>query len=682
MSPLFGKKCTVCDFVNNSDARYCSKCGSPLAGGTGKKCSVCGADNANDATFCKKCGRPLAANEEAELHGNHWARRDNDFAIKINVSDLPGLLSKKLEVEIGTQALIVSNSTAQEILPPGVYTLDSVGKTVANWLSGVPKTVTALLVETSPKEIVIPIQNRFTSDPLPISLSMRIVVEVENASKFLVSALSNRERYSTDDLKAYIEPEIAYTANKYLQDHTLEQLVENPSTRKELELAVEEALRITFAQYGLKLVFLRTVEMDLETFDKIKGIKGKYSLIVEEGLAELNGKEDVLELQKSVDLFDLAERTSKIEKDEKLAELNRRIHQAALSSKMDDVRSEADFEKFLDSIDREKLLAKKDREDLLRGWREEAEDHDRARAFLLAKTEVDEKFQLRAIEIKSTGELAVQEQDFRLELERKRAGLSIQIEEEKWQADIRRRKMYDDLEKAEAEDDIDLLIKLKKEKMLLENQEAELAMNRRLAEARANIDMEIARQDAEHKRELERLDKLSTLGTEALIAASSVEQGKILQDLKRTELLKGMSEEQILAMAAEKSPELGRVFEEKYRAIAEGKADQREREMYEKLLASNQNSQQVLLDLQKDAMDRLQQMSQHNIDAIKDVSSSFANGSGTVIIGGPMGGSVIRTSKSGVTDSYETKTCPSCGRQVAVDSRFCEFCGNVFKDVK
>ncbi|MHC1783637.1 MAG: hypothetical protein AB9891_12935 [Anaerolineaceae bacterium] len=86
------------------------------------------------------------------------------------------------------------------------------------------------------------------------------------------------DRYSLEDLRNYVEPEVAAVTDAYLRKHTLEQLVENPDTRKEMELAVEEALRTTFRQYGLKLVFLRTVELNLEAYDKIKGVKGKYSL--------------------------------------------------------------------------------------------------------------------------------------------------------------------------------------------------------------------------------------------------------------------------------------------------------------------------------------------------------------------------------------------------------------------
>jgi hypothetical protein len=703
MSPLFGKKCSACGFENSNDAKYCARCGAPLTASSGRKCGVCGTDNRSDAMFCRECGRPLNANENAEIRGNHWARREGDFAARIEISDLPGLLNKNLEVEAGTQALVYANGTPQEILPPGMYRMDSIGKTISHWISGVPKSATVLLVDAAPTEMVVQISNRFTSNPLPLSLSMRLIVEVENVGKFLFAALRGRERYSIEDLRQYLEPEVASAADNYLRQHTLEQLVQNPSTRSEFELAVEEALRVTFQHYGLRLVSLRTVELDLEAYDKIKGIKGKYSLIVEEGEAELNGQKALADLHNQIDLQKLAEDTARVELEEKKVDIYQRMRRTVMADKMNEVNNDRDFEKFMDEIDREKLLSKKEHDELLQGWKEAAEDHDRSRAFLLAKADLEENYQLRAIEIKNNADLTIQEQDYQMEIERKRVDLSLQIEEQKWQFELRKRQAQDDYENKKREADfkwqqtvndqdwidaqkaVDLLLYKHRQEQVLsfEKEEHDLKIN--LDRDRAEVDNQIRLLDSAHRREIEKLEKLGTLGTEALIAASPVEQGRIIQDLKRVEAFKGMSEDQILAMAAEKSPELGKVFEEKYRAIAEGKADQREREMYEKLLAESKSSQGLLVESQRDAMDRIQRMSEHGIDAMKEVSQSYAQqrSDPAVIIAGPNGGSVIHTSHSGMVNSQEeTKTCPACGRQVVVSSRFCQYCNNEFKDVK
>ena len=255
--------------------------------------------------------------------------------------------------------------------------------------------------------------------------------------------------------------------------------------------------------------------------------------------------------------------------------------------------------------------------------------------------------------------------------------LSIKIEEEKWQAELRKREAEAQMDVQDAEQGIELLMKLKKGKQELE----ENALKMRLDEARAKVDIEITRLEAEHQREMERLDKLATLGTDALIAAAPAEQAQIIQDLKKTEILKGMSDEQILAMAAAKSPEIAQVFGEKFRAIAEGEAGEKQKELYERLIEENKASQLLLLEAQKGAMERLQHMSEHDVDAIMQISKAYAQQSSPQVVVAGTGGRVVRSTAAGI-DGEELKGCPKCGRQVPVDSRFCPFCNNEFADLK
>jgi len=701
MSPLLAKTCPKCQHQNKADANFCAYCSTPLSGGKGKKCGVCGTENHADAAFCRNCGRNLQTSESPEMHRNRWSRQEGDFAASLEIDDLPGLLTKKLEVETGTRALIYSAGRPLEVLSPGLYTLENVGKSVSNWLQGVPPSASVLLVDVMPTEILIRTARRFTADPLPIQMSIRMVVEVENVQQFLMAALRNRKRYSLDDLYQYLEPEVSAATDEYLRRHTFEQLLQNSRTREELELAIESALHPTFSRNGLRLVSLRTTELDLEAYDKVRDIKANHSLLIDEGKAKLEGEERILALNKQVDLHELAGQTAKVEKEERRIELNQRIRAYVISDQMNEIRSKTDYEKFLEDIDRQKLLTQKEREDLIRSWAEEAEDHERARASLLAKLEVEQKFLLKAIEIKSNGELSLQEQDFQLQLERQRSDRYLEIEQMKWQAEFTKRQAQaewdhqvwlrrNEEEQTERRQDLDEMKGLVDLKLYKSRQEFDLeqekearALERKLEEARSNIDIEIVKMDANHRREMERLEKLASLGTEALIAASPVEQSNILKDLKKMEIFKTMSEEQILALAAEKSPEIGKVFEEKYRAIAEGKADQRESEMYEKLLSESKTSQNLMLDIQRDAMDRIQQMAEKNLDAMKDVSESYAkHGSDPIIITGTAGNSMFRGSHPGINDfQEEMKICPGCGRQVTVSSRFCQYCKNEFKDV-
>ncbi len=49
-------KCSKCQSNNESDSRFCNKCGSPLA----MICDKCGGSNTLSSLFCSKCGTKLA----------------------------------------------------------------------------------------------------------------------------------------------------------------------------------------------------------------------------------------------------------------------------------------------------------------------------------------------------------------------------------------------------------------------------------------------------------------------------------------------------------------------------------------------------------------------------------------------------------------------------------------------
>lgn len=80
--------------------------------------------------------------------------------------------------------------------------------------------------------------------------------------------------------------------------------------------------------------------------------------------------------------------------------------------------------------------------------------------------------------------------------------------------------------------------------------------------------------------------RLCELSAEALVAVSGLEQALLLAELRRTDILKGLSEEQILALAAEKSPAVLRAFQERFEALSV----EDQRIVYEQLARAQQAS--------------------------------------------------------------------------------------------
>lgn len=839
---MFDPKCPQCGKPVSRQARFCGSCGAALSGGT-IVCGVCAAENNANANFCRECGRPLAQSASPEVQRHHWARRDEDFAVRIEANDLPGTLQRGLVIEPGTNAILIEHGVNRGMVPPGKYVLENAGQKLWDWLTnGIPERATALLVDVTPTELLFNLGGRFTSDPLPIGVTVRVQVAVDEPAKFLINLLKGRERLSKDDLRQYLYPEVVQVVDRWLRQHTLQDLAEDAGQHEKLELTLEEALKTTFGQTGLRFLQIRAVELNLEPYDKVKGIRGKYALWTMETTAELEGRKGALslsaearrveedeqdrqrteeadrqerreregaarderqakeavdrkaryaELQHQVDLLALADETRKVQMQEDRVQLYQRMRQAVSSDKMNDVRTEADFDRFLDEIDHEKLLREKERQDLERVWKEEGEDHDRARAHLLAKLDIEQQFEERGLRarlqhsadlqtIDNEIEISRKRADFDFETRRKNVDIEIDLERKRREIELEREKIEEERQerkrdldrltqqqklederrarqqdreedRADAVMGMELLAKMKENR--LKDEESRLALQRLDEEERLRIhrvdelersklqqSLALERMEAEERLrqaardhefkvqqakdeqalktqqreqdyQLERMRLTADMGPEALISLSGPEQARILADLKKAEALKDMTEEQILAMAAEHSPAVAQALQEKFRAIAAGQTSQEVKDLYERLLkereaavetARQQQAENERL-LREDADKRVRETSaawekataqakdttERAIDRMADVAQAFARNPAQppapVIVNNPAGVPQVIHPGMGVglaahnPPGTELKTCPKCGHSVVAEERFCEHCGHAFE---
>jgi ribosomal protein L40E len=735
---LFSQKCPnpECGREVTRQAQYCPYCGQPLKSGV-VVCGKCRAENPADARFCHACGELLSESAAPAIHQQVWRRSAEDFAARVEVEDLNGLLKKGLQIDPGCNALLVHQGKAVATVAPGAYTLETIPQHVTNWLrslvGGVPQRLTALLVEVTPTELEFYLGGSYTKDDLPLGIKLRLQVEVGDPGRFLVNLLKAQQRYSKEQLRQYLYPEIVQILDRWLRTHTLEELTTDYALRQKIELDLEESLRQTFAQSGLKFLMARTVELNLEPYDHIRGVRGKYALQIAEFQADAQGKralyevesgaeidleqarlkasQRLLELKKQIDLLELAEETRKVEQEEKKADLYARLMAAIQQNQMAEVRSQAEFEAFLDQIDRQKLLREKERAELLRTWQEDGEDHELARRHLLARLEIERQSELKLAALKLERDLAEQKLDAEIELARKTAEFKWSMERRQVQEELENERARAEIElqrtrvqieiealqrQSEREDallGIELLAKMKELQRLDEEQKRRIEREDFLARQRATMELEIQRfelqeraRQAEREHELARIRELSQVSVEHLIVLSPPEQAQVLAELRRTETLKGMSEEQILALAAERSPEVARAFQEKYRALANREADLRERELYERLLGENKETlRQLQIEADKSAQ-RIQEMANHALDRMAETAQAYAKSSTQtppiIITAGSSPPSVYPPS-SAISESKtaEMKVCLKCGRYSEAQARFCVYCGKPFEGV-
>jgi len=726
---LFQKKqkCPQCGAENPSDARFCGQCRFELAN-VRKVCGACGYSNDGDAKFCQNCGQLLSQSEVAMVHQSRWVMGERDFATRIEADDLPGLLKKGVNVEAGTNGMMLENGANRGVVPAGAYTLSSFSEKFKQlFQSGLPKQLTILLTRITPTDLEFNAGGCYTKDPLKVGVTIRMQVEVNEPAKFLINVLRGRERYSVEELRQYLYPEVESVARGWIRAHTAEELANDISLKEKFELSIEETLKRTFKQTGLVFLQIRTIEMNLEVLDRINDIDIKYTLLTKETRAEAKGQKDYFDAQRELDLLTLIKETAKVEDEEKKAVLYERMRQAVLSDKMNEVRSEAQFKTFMREMDKDDLLAEKEKEEMLRTWREDAQDHDLARAHLLDELKLKHDFELKKADLKLRYDLDKDRQEYEIDLENKKLDYEIQrrrkITEEELQLERQKIQIANDRARAQVEldkleierkrlaskaerddDEADAMLGMKILQTMKEIQRLDEEERRRIVredeikreEAKLNaelkrFEMDQRARESERSHELKKMEMIATFSTEQLISISPTEQGKILAELKRTETLKGMTEEQILAMAAEKSPEVARAFQERFRAIADGKASEREKEMYERLVGE----QKAMLDLLqgetekrvrdvKEANQISQETSRHAMDRLADTAQAFAKGGSSqpVIITGLSGGgsnNVVNPNNLNNNPAPATKICINCGVTLSKDAKFCNSCGHRFE---
>ncbi len=270
------------------------------------------------------------------------------------------------------------------------------------------------------------------------------------------------------------------------------------------------------------------------------------------------------------------------------------------------------------------------------------------------------------------------EAEIALGLKKGRAAIDLQKEAKLSEIELEKLSDLADLETAAASLNI---LKTQKE---IKKQEADWALDQKLREV-AGVSEVTMREDAQrHRQEIEKIQALSTLSTEALIAAAPTDRSAMLTELKRTETLKGFSEEQILAMAAEKNPEIAKAFQEKFKGASSADVTK----AYERMIAMKDQGITDLKEMSRDYARMMQEMYNRGMDTQRDtaVATTRAGTPGMTVItpgAGPAG--VIHTPEPPrppappvPSPAHRKVTCPECGLETEQGPKFCDNCGHKF----
>ena len=188
--PMWGNRqqtCTNCGKSMDAGARFCPHCGTATAA-PGGHCPHCSAQVAANAKFCPNCGRELGGARAPDLRGSVWRKSSDEFAVRIEPTDLRGSMRKELEVQLGQQAvLLVDGRDEGGRKGPGRYTVDSLFERLLTL--GVGVRVTALLMDGGLVSLDFALAKLFSRDSYELSGRCVFSVEVKNPVTFFTNVM-------------------------------------------------------------------------------------------------------------------------------------------------------------------------------------------------------------------------------------------------------------------------------------------------------------------------------------------------------------------------------------------------------------------------------------------------------------------------------------------------------------
>jgi hypothetical protein len=694
-------ECPKCQFKNQSGAKFCGNCGLPLPGSE-TKCGNCGAVVPADRRYCGSCGKPLGESDSPLLTGNRWARGRDDFATKVEVSDVEGFFKKGLIVEAGTKAIFFVSGAFAGILEPGKYEMGGLIEKVKNLFNS--KSTTAVLVDAGDVELPIYLFDILTRDPLKLTVKCRLVVQMDNPTLFFENLMKGRQNVSTWELEEFLRVELQNCMQEFVGKKSVQELSSDISFKQQIEQGIVQHLAKSFGRKGLSFIQVRVFDFRHERLNALTNKKEEYWLYAQELQTTLAGGASTTDLERKVMDQETAKALMAVEVFEERAKVYERMRKAAASAEMDKVIEAEQLEDFLHSIDKNRLVHQDEMDSLIRDFGEKKEDQNLARQHTIQK-----------LKLEQDAELARAEAMIRISLDRTRSDaqhgeemakvehqLSInrklleQQQAEEWtsakqeadiqrykvesQIDLAKKKKITEVELEELEDQADMrtasasLDLLKKQKGI-KKEEADWNLDRALHSRSGMAEIHMKEEAQRHQQELEKIQTLSTLSTEALIASAPAERAAMLTELKRTESLKGFSEDQILAMAAEKNPEIAKAFQEKFKSASSADVQR----AYDKMLAMKDQNLSDIKEMSRDHAHMVLEMYNKGMETQRDTASRAAAPGMTVITpGGPAG--MVQTGQGAERAKPRMVVCPKCHLETAEGNKFCENCGNKFFD--
>jgi class 3 adenylate cyclase len=618
-------------------------------------CQSCDQEVNSDWKFCVFCREPLTPQNSSGTTPSDTLTQNlgiETLAHRVKIEEMQGWVNKTLVVNEGQQALLFKGGRLDTTLTPGSHPM-------GNILGGQLRESSVVLFNTADIPLTISIPRLMSKDPLPLAMDFRLTLGIREPLHLWTNLMGDAELYESQHLVAALYPVVEEACHAFARSRSVFELDAASSVMQELGLSLASHLDQSLTRWGLRLVSCQATSMRCEAWDDVTKTRSAYSLAASQEEAGLEGRKRLFDVHQGLELQTLAEETASIVVLEQRAALWERMRQALLADAKGEIQSQTDLENLVRQADRDHLLKEDEHQSLIATLAEAKDDHQKAREFMLRQVESEGEYELKKLdlshrfglseerlslelvtsrhEMEGRWELELQHLNLRIEQKRRLAAFQREQSESNSATENQRRldaasttAAIQDIERDQDDQDVRAALawqaQYTSQKRIdsRERQDADLSADLVRSELKINADkhdlenqLELSR--SQHDNDLARIEALSQVGIETLIAVSGIEQGELLAQLARTQSLSACTPTQIMAMQAHESPQVAAALKEILTAtVGGGQLDQYER-LINELKESGRNSRE---DNQRNLV-TLTEMFGKALDSVRDTAAAF-----------------------------------------------------------
>jgi hypothetical protein len=560
------------------------------------------------------------------LKHDRWSVSDSDFAVRIIVPDLKGYFDnlpllgnapqgRTLVIEPGTRALVIEDGQLVGELLPGAYTLESFLERLQFWLK---KQTTIFLVREEDVPLNGLVKDAPSMESVCLDLEYRWTLQIQDILSFMENLMGARESLSISELQGLLDPMVSQAVYS-TAGHQPVEILTGPKLLEILDDGLHSQLDVKLQRYGLSFRDLQSARAHCENDSwqqrqgdlwlegrenqlqraatkvesdslqaKLEDIRSKVPVIKElrdavnsDKFNKLQSKEEfskaLLEIDKGRVLRQ-EERETLVAAYEERKEDRGQLRAHLLETmdlhreqELEDLRVEMDYAVRQKSLQKEIELAQLSHSEEGQQWRHELQQeqerasHRRQQKHENVKARWERVREARQQKRDDSWQSILHDQ----KMEEVRADLEVARAERQrklslLQAEHQSRLAAEKLDVQKRQKEWELEYKQHKSASQLEKMQKLQEMNAQFAERqqRMQVEMENLKSDSASKRELERIQAMGSLGTEALVATAGAENAALLADLKKHEATQDAVKAQAAANpAAELNEERLRMYE-------------------------------------------------------------------------------------------------------------------------